>query len=168
MDGHDIEGWGITNPDESKVRRGFCQQAAAQLLKRSGVKEPPVPVEEVAKHNGFEISVRDLPPGVDARLRTTDDGLIIEVAAGQARVRHRFSVAHELGHATLQHRHGEGEVFEQEANLFANALLVPREWLRRDVKEGLRKLDQLAVRYHVSRDVIFIAAQRARLLDRVT
>lgn len=167
MDDHDIEGWGITVPDESKVRRGFCQQAAAQLLKRSEVNEPPVPVEEVARQNGFTISVIDLPPGVDARLRDTGKGPVIELEAGQARVRHRFSVAHELGHATLQHRHGEGEVFEQEANLFANALLVPREWLRRDVKAGLRRVDQLAARYDVSRDVIFIAAQRARLLDRL-
>lgn len=167
MDQHDLEGWGITTPDQSKVRSGFCRQAAAQLLKRSGVKEPPVPVEEVAKHAGFAVTVKDLPHSVDARLRKTATGLVIEVSAGQARVRHRFSIAHEVGHATLQHEHGEDHVFEQEANLFANSLLVPQNWLRKDVKAGRRRLDQLAMRYDVSREVIIIAAQRARLLDRV-
>jgi Zn-dependent peptidase ImmA (M78 family) len=90
----------------------------------------------------------------------------MELASGQALVRHRFSAAHELGHHSLGHRHGETEVAEQEANAFAGALLVPQPWLKGDV-DSFATVAALAERYEVSRDVIFIAAQRARILDRL-
>lgn len=108
----------------------------------------------------------DLPRGVDARLRVSGASRVIELASGQARVRHRFSTAHELGHTSLGHRHGETDVAEQEANAFAGALLVPQSWLRRDI-DTFTTVTALAERYEVSRDVIFIAVQRARLLDRL-
>ena len=47
--------------------------------------------------------------------------------------RHRFNLAHELGHA-LMHRHSTGEC-ESEANRFAAEFLMPKEekvsiWIR--------------------------------------
>jgi hypothetical protein len=166
VDDPEEEGWGRIGPERLKVRRAHCRKAAEQLLKRSGVKEPPVPVDEIAPMLGFEVRVEDLPRGVDARLRLVRGSRIIELASGQARVRHRFSIAHELGHATLGHHHGETDVAEQEANAFAGALLVPRTWLKRDV-ESFRGVEDLARRYEVSRDVLIIAAQGARLLERL-
>jgi Zn-dependent peptidase ImmA (M78 family) len=115
---------------------------------------------------GFEVRTVDLPRGVDARLRISGASRVIELAAGQARVRHRFSVAHELGHSSLGHRHGETDGAEQEANAFASALLVPQSWLKRDLG-SFPTVAALAERYDVSRDVVLIAAERARLLDRL-
>jgi hypothetical protein len=166
MDEPEDEGWGRTDPDRLKTRRAYCRKAAEQLLKRAGVQEPPVPVEDIARGLGFQIRIENLPRGVDARLRTSAAERVIELASGQARVRHRFSIAHELGHAALSHRHGETDVAEQEANAFAGALLVPRSWLKRDV-DHLSAAADLAARYDVSRDVIFIAVQGGGLLDRL-
>lgn len=166
MDEPEEEGWGRVGPERPKIRRAHCRKAAEQLLKRCGVKEPPVPVEEIARTLGFETRTEDLPHGVDARLRVSGASRVIELASGQARVRHRFSIAHELGHASLGHRHQETEVAEQEANAFAGALLVPRTWLRRDV-DAVRTVVELARRYDVSRDVVFVAAQGAGLLERL-
>lgn len=166
MDEPEEEGWGRVGPDRLKVRRAHCRRAAEQLLKRSGVKKAPVPVEEVARKSGYEVKIEDLPRGVDARLRVSGGRRVIELASGQAPVRRRFSIAHELGHITLGHRHGETEVAEQEANAFAGALLVPRAWLKRDVETYSRVLE-FARRYEVSRDVILIAARGAGLLDRL-
>jgi hypothetical protein len=164
VDEPEEEGWGRTAPERLKVRRAHCRKAAEQLLKRCGVEGPPVPVEDIARCLGFEVRIVDLPRGVDARLRLSGASRVIELASDQARVRHRFSIAHELGHATLGHRHGETEVAEQEANAFAGALLVPRAWLKRDVAR-FSTVPALAGRYNVSREVIFIAAQGAGLLE---
>ena len=166
MDESEEEGWGRATPERLRVRSAHCRKAAEQLLKRGGVEEPPVRVEEIARRLGFDVRIVDLPGGVDARLRISGASRVIELAAGQAQVRHRFSIAHELGHASLGHRHGETEVAEQEANAFASALLVPQSWLKRDIRM-FTTVAALADRYEVSRDVIFIAAQRARLLDRL-
>ena len=51
---------------------------------------------------------------------------------------------------------------EREADHFASTLLVPPQWLRRDVKAG-RTLRDLAIRYQVSREVMTIALERRRL-----
>ena len=160
------EGWGRTTPDRIRVRASLCSKAAEQLLKRCEVEGPPAPVDRIAKRLGFGVVIVDLPNGVDARLRVSGENRSIELATGQARVRHRFSIAHELGHAILGHRHDETEVAEQEANAFAGALLVPRAWLKDDI-DTFTTVSTLSERYEVSKDVIFIATQRARLLDRL-
>ncbi len=149
-----------------EVRASLCRTMAQRMLKDHGISEPPVPIEEIARKLGFEIAVCDLPPGVDARMRTTPTAKIIELARGQAHVRHRFSIAHEIGHSLLGHRHGEGRVGESEANIFAGSVLTPRAWLARDVKQ-MPSAAALAQRYQVSREVIFIAAREARLLGRL-
>jgi Zn-dependent peptidase ImmA (M78 family) len=92
---------------------------------------------------------------------------VIELARGQSRTRQRFSIAHELGHHLLHHCHGENDLAEKEANIFAGALLAPGSWLARDVASGLTSTS-LAKKYEVSREVIFIAAKDARLLGRLT
>jgi Zn-dependent peptidase ImmA (M78 family) len=166
MDELEEEGWGRSAAERLRARTAFCRKAAEQLLKRCAVQQPPVPVEQIARELGFEIGIVDLSIGVDARLRVTGARRIIELASGQSGVRHRFSIGHELGHACLAHRHGETEVAEQEANAFAGALLVPAAWLRRDL-DRFPTASALADRYQVSREVIFIAAQRARLLGKL-
>ena len=65
-----------------------------------------------------------------------------------------------------RHQREAAEVAEQEANAFAGALLVPAAWLRRDL-DRFPTASALADRYQVSREVIFIAAQRARLLGKL-
>ncbi len=112
------------------------------------------------------MSYSRLPRGLDARLVKSDDGSRIDVATGQARVRQRFSVAHELGHHCLGHTHDDGAVAEKQANIFAGALLVPHAWLAADVKSGLSPTE-LAGRYDVSSDVLFIALKDGRLLNKV-
>jgi Zn-dependent peptidase ImmA (M78 family) len=159
-------GFGIVEEAPGPARVAFCRKAAEQLLKRNGITQPPVPAERLAERLRIQVIVTDLPAGVDALLRIDGDSRMIELASGQARVRHRFSIAHELGHFSLGHRHGESDVAEQEANTFAGALLVPRAWLKRDI-ERFATVDELARRFDVSREVLFIALKDARLLDRL-
>ena len=148
-----------------EIRSGLSKRIAQRVLKENGVTNPPVPVEEIARRLGFSLEARDLPPGVDARLLivSVSSTKVIQLARGQAAVRHRFSIAHELGHHFLGHSHGEAESAEIEANVFAGELVIPRSWLTRDLKQGLT-VAELVQRYQVSREVVFIAAKEGRLL----
>jgi hypothetical protein len=159
----DRRGHGV---DREDVRAAFCRKLAEQTLSRNGISEPPTPVDQLAAKLGFTIGLVQLAPGVDARMRVIDGRHIIELATGQAQVRQRFSIAHEIGHHLLGHRHGESDLAERQAHIFAGALLVPPTWLRRDLADGATA-DSLARRYDVSREVIFIAAKDARLLKRL-
>lgn len=151
--------------DPNKARAGFCRHSAQKLLKDSGITGLPVPVDALAQKLGITISITELPVGMDGRLTETAHGLQLELAQGQSRVRHRFTIAHELGHRVLQHYRQETKVAESEANIFAGTLLVPGEWLRKDVKASpSASIQELAQRYDVSTSVILIAAEGARLL----
>ncbi len=156
-------GGGVERED---ARPAFCRKLAEKTLARFGIVDAPVPVDRLAAKLGILVRIADLPRGVDARLRLRGQQTLIELASGQARVRHRFSLAHELGHHLLGHRHGESGLAERQANVFAGALLVPPMWLRRDVASGMTA-EALATRYDVSREVIFIAVKDARLLKKL-
>lgn len=146
------------------VRAAHCRRVAANVLKKAGVTQPPVPVEELAQSAGLIVVRADLPRGVDALLRPNERQ--IEIASNQAQVRQRFSLAHELGHYHLGHAHNESQLAEAQANIFAGALLIPSLWLRRDLPK-YRTPGALATRYQVSREAIFIALKDARLLNRL-
>lgn len=159
-DDGDVE---LFEPKED-VRAAYCRKVAANVLLKAGVTQPPVPVEALAKNTGLIVVKADLPRGVDALLRP--DLRQIELAANQAHVRQRFSLAHELGHYHLGHAHNESRVAEAQANIFAGALLIPSLWLRRDLAK-YRTAETLAIRYQVSREAIFIALKESRLLNRL-
>lgn len=159
-------GFGVVEEPPPRARAAFCRKAATQLLKRNGITQPPVPVDRLAQRLQIEVIVASLPAGVDARLLIQGGFKVLELASGQARVRHRFSVAHELGHLCLGHLHGESDVAEAEANIFAGALLVPRAWLK-DRVEQFSSVVELTRVFDVSRVVLFIALKEARLLERL-
>jgi Zn-dependent peptidase ImmA (M78 family) len=140
-----------------------------------GVQKAPVDVESVASFLG--INVRKTP--------TKDEvsGFLFKQPGAQAVIginslhhpnRQRFTLSHEIGHFVLHPQEdmhvdkfvlqfrdsnsskGEDEL-EKEANRFAAELLMPKEFLRRDLTEiGLHDLHdddavkQLAKKYEVS------------------
>lgn len=150
---------------QAEVRAELCRRMAQRVLRDHTITAPPVPVDRIATTLGFELHLRDLPPGVDARLQIIDSRKVIELARDQAEVRRRFSTGHELGHHFLGHRHNEHQAAETEANIFARELLIPRAWLKKDVDRY--SIAELVSRYNVSRDVLFIVATDARLLNRL-
>lgn len=163
MDEFEEEPLEIPEP-KGDVRAAYCRKVAANVLRRAGVNVPPVPVENLVESIGLQILRTDLVFGVDAVLRP--DLGTIELSSRQSGVRQRFSLAHELGHHYLGHVHNQNEVAEVQANIFAGALLVPSVWLRQDVASQ-QTTHQLAERYQVSREVIFIALKDSRLLNKV-
>ena len=161
------------------VRTHFCESKAAEILQNAGITNPPVNVEAIAASlflNIVQSCTRE--HGGRALLEFGE----VHVSASESAAGQRFSIGHEIGHYLL---HRDGFVFsthevpesalyaedpakelEREADYFSSVLLVPPRWLRKDVKDGILP-SQLANRYQVSQEVIFIALEQHRLLNRV-
>jgi transcriptional regulator with XRE-family HTH domain len=132
---------------------------------------PPVPVELIAELVlGLRID-RVLRLGVSGRLLI--DEKVLRLEAGDHERRQRFTIAHEVGHfllhgASLDHRaRAKGlrnRKREREANLFAAALLMPRESFKEEMRSCGGSLEEcaaeMATRFNVSRE-----AAAARIKD---
>jgi Zn-dependent peptidase ImmA (M78 family) len=122
-----------------------------ELLERCRIKEPPVPVEEIARKLGLQIEYRKLDEAEFSGILIREgDKAVIGVNASHTETRRRFSIAHEIGHYLLHEgtqvfvdraysvslRNAESSLGtnleEIEANTFASLLLVPDAFLLRD------------------------------------
>lgn len=160
-------------PRYNRVRR-----CAADLLFKSGIERPAVPVERLAKAAGAAIEYRDFNNEISGLLIRKQQIVVIAVAEEQPKQRQRFTIAHELGHLLLHDgievrvdKHFRinlrssvsskaEDVEEIEANAFAAELLMPRDFLLRDAKklmldmEDEEQVSSLARRYDVSRQAM--------------
>ncbi len=172
------------------------EERAIELLKRYRILKPPVDVAAIARKQGARVLFQELEPHVSAVLvQKKDKTATIGVNALHHPNRQRFSVAHELGHylmhadrptvfvdemlvhfradATSEPAHQR----ESEANAFAAALLMPGDWLKKDLRGrnidalfGDLPLEKLARRYRVSQQALSIRLMNLGLLagiDRV-
>lgn len=158
-----------------RVRRALIERRVLELLDQSGLLQPPVDVYAVAERLGLDVRTRPLDKELSGFMQRTDGGAVIAVNADHTPNRQRFTLAHELGHWSLDHGDAvidshlyrdqlasAGEnVVEIEANTFAASLLMPAEWLRDDVPASrvLGPLDEdvtddLARLYQVSQQAM--------------
>lgn len=135
-------------------RPSRAEQAAIDLLDEIGITEAPVPVEQIAATLDVDVRPEPLEGGLSGMLYRAHDGhVVLGVNSAHARVRQRFTIAHELGHFRL-HRdtlHVDGlvrrdqtsslaiDTKEIEANAFAAELLMPRDLVLERVEELLPK-----------------------------
>jgi Zn-dependent peptidase ImmA (M78 family) len=128
------------------------EDRANSLLRKFGLIEPPIPVDEVAENVGALI-VRNNFDGSESGF-TLRDGkrIIIGINTRTSRKRQRFSIAHEIGHVVLHplntlivdhsvRMDWRDDVSslgtnrqEIEANAFAAALLMPQEMILNWIK----------------------------------
>ena len=153
-----------------EIRR--IRQKVNQLLRQSRIVKPPVPVEQIAKSLGLEIRYAPLEGDLSGALVREDGQAYIGVNSTHHSNRRRFTIAHELGHYVLHKgmklhvdtdfrvnwRDDESSKAinpdEIEANRFAAELLMPTDFLMKDI-DALKNvnqssLDALANRYRVS------------------
>jgi Zn-dependent peptidase ImmA (M78 family) len=128
------------------------EDRAVALLRKYGIKKPPVPVEDIAEGEGALI-VRNSFDGSESGF-TLRDGkrIIIGINTRTSRKRQRFSIAHEIGHVVLHpltplivdhsvRMDWRDDISslgtnaqEIEANAFGAALLMPQEMVIDSVK----------------------------------
>ncbi len=105
--------------------------SADDILRTLEIAFPPVDVLGIAQRLGVRLGWTEDHSG---ELRVEGDDALILIRKGEALVRQRFTVAHELGHLMLHsvdraHRHSDstfaGTPREVQANQFAADLLMP-------------------------------------------
>lgn len=158
------------------------REAVEALLARAEIAGPPVPVEHIAHQVGAVVSYQPFDSDDISGLlyRTEGAAPVIGVNSTNAKVRQRFTIAHELGHLHLHAGHSlilERQMHvnfrdatsattsnkeEAEANQFAAELLMPRKLLEASLAGLLASrplsdaaiVTRLATRFEVSRQAM--------------
>lgn len=156
------------------LRRRYAkiERLVDSILAAAKIDEPPVPVERIVRSIGVAVR-RGALGEVSGLLVRVGSSATIGVNVAHAKVRQRFTIAHEYGHFVLHDgmaSHFDNDfrinfrsvessqatnVEEIEANYFAACLLMPKSFLDRD--DALSCLDDddgvaaLAKKYNVSR-----------------
>lgn len=133
------------------VGKKRAAKAARELLSKFNVTSPPVNVESIAKQ--LDISILKTPQteaDLSGFLVRERNKTIVGINSAHDRKRQRFTIAHELGHYCLHRivgvhvdrvkyrnsRSSAGTDFEEiEANAFAAELLMPSDFIRREMKQ---------------------------------
>lgn len=146
------------------------------------ITELPINVEEIAKLRGLKVVPYPLEGGVSGILLIEGHYGTIGYNAAEPTVRRRFTIAHELGHYELHKdqshlfidktfkvlfRNTKKDIstpeamYEQEANSFAAALLMPETLLNAEIKNASLDLGnedaikKLAERFDVSTTAMY-------------
>jgi Zn-dependent peptidase ImmA (M78 family) len=160
-----------------------AERKAIGVLDRFGVAEAPIPVEQIARSLGVQITYEPFEGDISGMLFRDQGRAVIGVNSRHATTRQRFTVAHEIGHlemhkgqpvfidrfVRLNMRDGQSTTEERAANAFAAELLMPRSVLPDEIERVLSKrrdltpqelVPTLAQRFQVSP-----AAMQYRLIN---
>jgi Zn-dependent peptidase ImmA (M78 family) len=172
----------------------LAKARAEELLHAHGVAQPPVDVRVIAEKEGIRVLFEELEPGISGFVVRNGSEVSIGINADHHSNRQRFTLAHELGHYTLHFPEMEKyptavfvdadkpkvlfradtpatpNAHEIDANTFAASLLMPEEFMRRDVLSPIQLHDesiikQLAQRYSVSAQALVIRLMELRLIQ---
>lgn len=152
----------------------YIEELATQAIDHVDFKDLPVPIEQIAESFHLEVVPFPFHDKLSGLLKK-DDG-VIGVNESHHPLRQRFTIAHELGHFLLGHGMGEDnrdaidEAFdsprpqEREANYFASCLLMPEEWVKKEVKKNGLDIEKLSKSFNVSKQAITIRLLELRLI----
>ena len=161
--------------DEPKVRVGYARDHARKCFKECAHLFPagcPDSLEAAVKCilPGYKVILLDNLPNKISGIARKEEKLI-GINSKHARVRQRFSLAHEIGHIKLNHpdivfdpdgKHDK--ILESEANMFAGEFLVPLNTLKSVIKT-CKDPTALATHFDVSKDVLFIRLKETSLIN---
>jgi Zn-dependent peptidase ImmA (M78 family) len=135
------------------IRRRKIQLLVDELLSENGISDAPVPVSAIARAKGARVYLNKLEGDMSGFLYRDAAQTVIGVNTIHSKTRQNFTIAHEIGHLLLHEQEqmhvdrkfqvrlrddvsSQGfDEAEREANLFAAALLMPREFLERDLRK---------------------------------
>jgi Zn-dependent peptidase ImmA (M78 family) len=149
-----------------------AEQRAIDVLRDAGVRDVPVSVDAIASSLGVDLTYEAYDGEVSGMIYRFDDHAVIGVNSTHAPTRQRFTVAHEIGHyvmhagqpmfvdrfaARVNWRNGASNPEEIDANQFAAELLMPREFVAREVERAMKKRRTI--------DARVLAAQLAKTFE---
>lgn len=152
----------------------IAERQAGRLRAELGVLGPQLKESDLATLPWLAITRRDIFPTSGLAMKT-DYGWVIVLSGSEAKVRQRFSLAHEIKHCLDDPfidglyppigGYGSDERTERICDRFAAALLMPRVLLRADWADRLQDIAQLARRYDVSRAAMQIRLTQLGLIE---
>jgi len=138
--------------------RREIEEKVTDLLAKHAITAAPIPVDVIAQQEGVRIVLSAFSGDVSGALLRSGGVSGIAVNASQSPTRRRFTIAHELAHFLLDHRpdedhldwefsvlrrddkSAEGTDFREiEANAFAANLLMPKDFLKKDLSRYLNR-----------------------------
>lgn len=148
------------------IRRKKIKALVDALLNENNIIDAPVPVAEIARSQGARIVFDRLEGDMSGFIYSDANQTVIGVNTVHAKTRQHFTIAHECGHLLLHEQeqmHVDHEFrvrlrddvssrgtddAEREANLFAASLLMPKEFLDKDLEKEhyVDVLDDLLLR----------------------
>jgi Zn-dependent peptidase ImmA (M78 family) len=175
----------------TRPRFALARRRAVEALAKASITAPPVAVEDVARTVGAAIRYEPFAGMLSGMAHRDADGqAVIGVNSLHKTKRQRFTIAHEIGHLVL-HLDDDFHIDERfpigfrdevsglavepkeiEANQFAAELLMPLEWLAKDIQqlrldfESEEALEELAERYGVSIQAMTIRLSSLGVLPR--
>lgn len=160
-------------------------QHAEEVLRKTDTYKVPVPIEVLAHRLNLTTEASALGDSVSGMLVVENERGAIGYNSSHARVRQRFTVAHEIAHFILhQKKNRRSQLFidpfvifrrddssatgndrqEIEANRFGAALLMPATLVRKEIKRhGLDLDDEDALAFLAKRFKVSTAAMTYRL-----
>jgi Zn-dependent peptidase ImmA (M78 family) len=135
------------------------EKKAISLLSKLGIATAPVPVEQIARQLGAQLTYEAFEGDISGMLFRDGDRTVIGVNSRHAPTRQRFTVAHEIGHLQIHKgqpvfidrfvrvnmRDGQSNVEEREANGFAAELLMPRSLIPQEIDRVVGKRRDLTL-----------------------
>jgi len=152
------------NEIKDRPRIGLARTLARNLLKETGLKDPPISLWRVInylkeKNNLTVEPVFDFGEKVSGVLIVFEDSAVIGFNKKQSWYRNRFTLGHEIGHLlmsttcdSLDDALASNKAGEIAANEFAAELLMPLKVFKADFKRGIQNIDVLSDRYKVSKE----------------
>lgn len=153
-----------------------------ELLRQFNIRKPPVPVRQIAKKLGLLLAALPANDEISGAIIRKNGRVVIAVNTSQHVNRQRFTIAHELAHHFLHEelaehvdqnfrvawRNSESSKAvnwqEIEANRFAAELLMPSDFLKRDL-DALERIEKRTVALLASRYGVSAEAMKFRLTN---
>ncbi len=149
-----------------------AEKKAKELLKNQGITGPPVPVEALARKIGAELAFEPFEgeDDISGILYRKGEQSIIGINSAHPNTRQRFSIAHEIGHLVLHTKRlfvdkvvrvdfrdsiSSLAINNEEisANVFAAELLMPRDFIEREIKRISSKRKSLQSKERLIREL---------------
>lgn len=159
-----------------KPRVKFVRDSVKKLLKQAKISTYPIKVRDVLKVvPNLHIDSAELEDEISGMQAMVGDNIYIRFNESHSKIRKRFTVSHELGHAFLGHSSGcqnsnnlnSKNISEVEANQFAAELLMPLSMLKIAINNS-KTITSLAYDFWVSKEAMSWRIKETGLFMKLT
>lgn len=155
------------------IREDFIKMKAKSLFKEFRISQPPVDLDLITNKLGIEVHYHDMSDiNCSLSIKNQDRYIIVILISGNYG-RDRWSLAHELGHIVLNHyelyeidtiyvdklNEYERYLLDREADLFAEELLIPSDWVKYNQSFDTDDLKEI---FKVSREAMVVRLSKLR------